>query len=78
MTTPFPRREITSPTDGACDAVSHSFENEPACQSALLIDAINFQAIGRSCNTATLAQTPLHDPVDHAVDLRRYLIVMCT
>ncbi|MGY3484290.1 hypothetical protein ACVW1C_002173 [Bradyrhizobium sp. USDA 4011] len=39
--------------DGACDAVSHSFEavshrfeNEPACQSALLMDAINFRPSG--------------------------------
>lgn len=40
--------------DGACDAVSHSFENVLACQSALPGNAINFQAIGRFCNIATL------------------------
>jgi hypothetical protein len=37
---------VTTPMDGACDAVSHIFENVPACQSALLGNAINFQPSG--------------------------------
>ncbi|MCC8984467.1 hypothetical protein [Bradyrhizobium acaciae] len=42
--------------DGACDAVSHSFENALGCQSALLGEMINFQAIGRFCNIADSAE----------------------
>ncbi|MGY4477178.1 hypothetical protein [Bradyrhizobium sp. USDA 3364] len=62
MTTPFPRRKVIGPTDGACDAVSHSFENVSACQSALLVDVTNFQAIGRLCKRRDVGRdtTALH------------------
>ncbi|WP_128971454.1 hypothetical protein [Bradyrhizobium tropiciagri] len=55
MTMPFGARRDrpvgVKPT-APCGAMPHSFENPPACQSALLGNAINFRAIGRFCNIA--------------------------